>query len=664
MKKTFILPFIFAAVGKSMADCWSTTFGYDCCKSCFIITEDDNGKWGYEENQWCGIDDDVCKKNKNSCWSLPDYQCCKGNEVVATDINGDWGYEDGQWCGIIKNTYEKGKSDNTNSQNESNPQTNTNNTIPQFSMESGFYENVEGLKLTLNSEGTIYYTLDSSDPTTSNTAKIYDGPIKMYDRSVDPNVYSKYEHEDNSPFSIILKSDFTANPALVDKTTIIRAATKLENGSFSPVVTKTYFVMNSDKLKYYSDIPVISLVTDPSNLFDKDKGIYVCGQQYLDWKNSTKYNPDKSEWDIDNIANFYSKGKNWERDVSFTLFIDGKEVKTQNLGMRIKGASTRNSESKGFNIYARQKYGESKLEYEMIKDNKNFVTGKPIKKYDSFSLRSNFCKSIVFLDGEFWGLYDIIERASAYYIKSNYNIPVENVAIIKSNVLEEGTEKDFQDFNDLVKYCESNDLTKEENYNYVADKMDIESIIYHYAIGLYLGIWDWPYKNYLVYRNNGKPIEGNKYVDGKWKWGSFDFDYSSGLTYESFGKVESYAHDSFSKFQKNKDEFPAQIFSNLIKNKKFYKRFAEVMHEMENDIFIPSKMKTIIEYHKTNLLKYIIKTDWRWLSYTPEQTFDEFNERRTKYYSTNFDNIIDFYENCPKYVYKFMKNTFGSIDEE
>jgi len=555
-------------------------------------------------------------------------------------------------------------------------------------MESGFYENVEGLELTLESEGTIYYTLDSSDPTTSKTAIVYDGPIKMYDRSIDENVYSKYQH-DNTAYSIQLQNNYVASKNKNDKVTVVRAVAKLDDGSISPVVTKTFLVMNKDQIKFYSEIPVVSLVTDPSNLFDKDKGIYVCGQQYLDWKNGPDYNPGKSEWDADNVANYFSKGKEWEREATFSLFIDGKEVKTQDVGIRIKGASTRNSAIKSFNLFARKKYGDSKIEYPLIKDNKNIVTGETIEKYDSFSLRhTNWFdrmresvvqkglkdspivatydnnKALLFLDGEFWGLYEIMEKTSAYYIKSNYDIPTDDVAIVKNDELEEGDEQDLQDFKDLVKFCKSNNLTVEDNYNEVAEEMDLDSLIYHYAVGFYLGIWDWPNRNYLIYRNDGEPIEGNEYADGKWRWGSFDFDYSTGLTYDSFGNVKGYAHDSFRKFQNKKDEFPTPIFSRLIKNKKFYKRFVEVMHEMGDEVFSPEKMTKIIEDQKTNYLKYIIKTDWRWYSGTPTMGYDTFTTMQSKYYGGGYDDMTEFFVNRPKYVYKFMEDTYGKVDEE
>lgn len=724
MHKYTIFTVVSALIGLTKADCWSSAMGYACCNGCDVAYEDGSGKWGIENNNWCGIDDKCfnkegdcwslpqfpcCKNNvvvytdgsgdwgfennnwcgiikkqpveeEKECWTLPDYPCCKGNTVVLTDVKGDWGVENNAWCGINKKTDDK-QDDKQDEKQE--PQQDV--VSPKFSMEAGFYEAKDGLSLTLSSsEGTVYYTLDSSDPTTSSTAKAYNGAIRMYDRSIEPNVYSMYQHQENSPFSTTLKDNYIASTNKVDKLTIVRAAVKKSDGTFGPVITKSYIVMDQEKLQFYKEITLVSLVTDPSNLYDKDKGIYVCGQQYLDWKNSPNYNPNKSEWDYDNIANFFSTGKDWERDANIAIFRNGKELKSQDVGIRLKGKSTRNHKFKSFNIRPRKKYGDSKFRADIIEGNRNVINNEEITEYDSFSLRSvgwfdrmreaivqralkdypilatyDNNKSLVFLDGEFWGLYDIIEKCSAEFIESNYSIPHKQVAIIKDYELEEGTEQDFNDFKELVKFCQNNDLTQAQNYKYVSDRVDVDSLIYHYANGLYLGIWDWPNRNFFVYRNNGSPIEGNKYSDGKWRFASFDFDYSSGLTYEDFGGVQGYAHDSFTKFQKKKDEHPTPLFTYMMKNKEFQQKFVDVFYLMGEEIFGAQKMKSIVQTEKDKYLKFVIKTDWRWYGGTPNMSYNEFFGLQTRYYGGGYDDIATFFTNRAQYAYRFLKNTYG-----
>ena len=56
------------------------------------------------------------------------------------------------------------------------------------------------------------------------------------------------------------------------------------------------------------------------------------------------------------------------------------------MGIRIKGASTRNVAGKSFNLYARKEYGKDKIEAELLKNNFD-INGNIIKKYKSFAIR-------------------------------------------------------------------------------------------------------------------------------------------------------------------------------------------------------------------------------------------------------------------------------------
>ncbi len=138
---------------------------------------------------------------------------------------------------------------------------------PIFSLESGYYNIEEVKELIITSNNTVYYTLDSTDPKTSETAKIYIKPIEMYDRSSDENVYSKCKHEDDSRTSITLKKKFTPGNYPFDKLTVVKAVSQNEEGEFSDIITKIYVVMDSDKLKFYSELPIY--------LMEKKEYMYV-----------------------------------------------------------------------------------------------------------------------------------------------------------------------------------------------------------------------------------------------------------------------------------------------------------------------------------------------------------------------------------------------------
>jgi len=48
---------ILVFIGKASASCaHASKDGYPCCKSCTVAYTDNSGKWGYENDDWCGID--------------------------------------------------------------------------------------------------------------------------------------------------------------------------------------------------------------------------------------------------------------------------------------------------------------------------------------------------------------------------------------------------------------------------------------------------------------------------------------------------------------------------------------------------------------------------------------------------------------------------------
>ncbi len=136
---------------------------------------------------------------------------------------------------------------------------------PKFSHTSGFYPEDFSIKLTSEENTKIFYTVDSSDPKTSNTSKEYKDDILIYDRSSEPNIYSAISGDDDSPISICRFQPYYHPPAYpVKKAMVVRAVVKNEKGEYSKVVSETFFVTNKNLTKY-KNTTVISLVTDPDN---------------------------------------------------------------------------------------------------------------------------------------------------------------------------------------------------------------------------------------------------------------------------------------------------------------------------------------------------------------------------------------------------------------
>lgn len=475
-----------------------------------------------------------------------------------------------------------------NAQNESKPRYKYIKN-PEFSAESGFYNNEFKLNLTSDDNVKIYYTLDSSIPTTEST--LYTEPILVEDPSNNPNVLKA--RDDLS----IYKNTVTSP---VHKMFVVRAIAISDDGNKSSVITKTYFV-NKNQYKKYR---VVSLVTDESNLTDGKTGIYVKGDEYLEWeKNGSVGEAPEYNWNLE--------GRESERDCNLTYLNEGKLSFNQDCGMRIHGYGGRSILYKSFNIYARSNYGEKYFldsMFETAGRTKSFIL-----KYDRYSqsaekFRDGFIQSlvkdrdvvtqdyeqcIVFINGEYWNTYSLMQKYSDDFIEDEYGVNKDNVVIIKDNKLDTGNKDDFVDYNKMTTFVKTKDMSQNINYNQFCEMVDIDSLIDLYAIQIYINNFDFSYKkNYLLWKTREK--ENNSYGDGKWRFMLYDFDYvatSTTITAHDMTIVYDYKFDTFTGVFLFATDFKDDIFfHNLMKNENFKLKFIQSFFDIANYHFSSSNV--------------------------------------------------------------------------
>lgn len=530
---------------------------------------------------------------------------------------------------------------------------------PVFSVESGFYADEFELKLSTVMGREIYYTVDGSDPRTSDTAIEYDASIRIYDNTKDANRLSN--------ITDITLSEYYPPKEPVEKGMIIRAVSKGALGNFSEVVTHSYFV--GKEKDYYSEMRVISLVVEEDDLFDPDTGRYMVGSGYYEWLKSDDYQ-EYDPGDVNNPTNYNQKGKETEFPVLIQVFEGGKEVFRANVGARISGNWSRAAAQKSFRLYARKEYGTDKMQYAFFDERTN-NKGEVIQSYDKVTLRNSgndnqtlhfrdaFFQELVkgletdymasepcvlFLNGEFWGFYLLREKPEDEYIESLYGIDKKIVAVLKNGDVESGDDSDAEEFRDLCSWAQSADMRLEENYTRFCESVDLQSFMDYLTVQTYLNNADWMNgyaNNWMVWRTKAVVNSWPK-ADGKWRFILYDLDYSAGL-YNA--EKTSYTYDGLSNNRANGSVYDfTAILDNLMTNPEFALQFRENYLRIMDECFAPDVVDALLN---------------RYVDAYREVTEDTFYRFGMGWAAENYDSSVahmrEFFYQRPTYAAEYLK---------
>ncbi len=458
----------------------------------------------------------------------------------------------------------------------------------EFSHESGIYAEEFSLTLTSLTDGDIYYTTDGSDPALSSTAVKYSEPLSVKSREGDKNVVSavdplliggtfNYVNETRDGF----KSEIAPpSDSDVDKCTVIRAVVKKADGSFGGEVSSTYFIGTAEEhIEGLAEsceasgkpLAVMSISVNYDDFFDSKTGIYVKGEIFdkalEDFLSEEKLRDPETARKLD--ANYKQKGKEWEREASITFFEvtpDGAEaVLSQNCGVRVQGNYSRSDIQKGLRLYARTDYGENNFDYAFFGEDYMNKSGEIMDKFDTLVLRNGGncaftakfndtywqsliedlnCSTqksrpcVVYLNGEYWGLYILQEDYTNDYAEDYYGVNKSDVVIYKGDAeslalgykldegkLPDGIKDETYYFHELLNFFEThNDLENEEDYNEFIKLVDPASVMDYFAVQSWIdNKWDWPGKNWSMWKTVTN--DGSEYGDGRWRLMFYDIEF-------------------------------------------------------------------------------------------------------------------------------------------
>ncbi|MGI9318639.1 MAG: CotH kinase family protein, partial [bacterium] len=379
----------------------------------------------------------------------------------------------------------------------------------------------------------IYY--DTPTPGSENSSNEYSGIVSSrvvfsHDGGVDSPASVSLSGATGSEiirYTLDSRIPADSSPAyssniFISGNTVVRA--RIFNSNYVPSATHSRTFLPSAS----HDLPVVTLVTEPENFFDHDTGIYVLGDDY-------------ELADPNFGANFW---EDWERDIHFSLYEQNGDIGVMlDAGVKIFGGWSRSHPQRSLSIFARGRYGTSEIDYPLF----------PSRSYDTYQtlvlrnsgddwlrsmMRDIFMTSLMdsanvdiqayrsvatYLNGEYWGMYNMREKTNKHYLASLHNVDKDTVNILERNG--EIIEGDNTAYFELVNFLEANSLVSPSNYDYVVDRIDIENFIVYQVAQIYFDNQDWPGNNYKFWNSPGT----------KWRWILFDTDFGfSGWTSSAY----------------------------------------------------------------------------------------------------------------------------------
>lgn len=377
-------------------------------------------------------------------------------------------------------------------------------------------------------------------------------------------------------------------------------------------------------LKALTDIPSLSLVLDKDALFGSESGIY----QYA-----------------------LEEGPEWERPVSAELlYPDGRSGFQINAGIRIMGGDSRyahKSPKHSFRLLFKEIYGPTKLEFPLFADataqvgaqvgaqvaSTGGTTVEPTDEFDTLVLRAGYNNTWIhrtgtqraagqyvhdrwmreaqlamgwpsghglfvhlYINGLYWGLYDLHERPSAPFMASYFGGEKEEYDVLNSGEAVDGDTLAWQQMMSIV----LGGLADPVAYQAVQQYLDVENLADYMILNHFAGNEDWDRKNWYA---------GRKRVPGAgFKFFSWDAE-------KTLGALDD---DVVGKLVPNS---PTEIFYALVQNAEFRTLFADRVfyHTRSGGALDPAAAGQRYQQLSDTIFDAVIAESARWGDYRRDE---------------------------------------------
>ncbi|KAA3619367.1 MAG: T9SS C-terminal target domain-containing protein [Calditrichaeota bacterium] len=396
-------------------------------------------------------------------------------------------------------------------------------------------------------------------------------------------------------------SDKYSLPFFIGSTKVVRARVFDGDKLPSRITTKTYFINENPSMA------TLSIGVFPEVMFGAEKGIYP---------NLLK------DREIPISVEFFEPNK----DFGFKI----------DAGLRLSGQASFYYPQKPLTFYFRDRFGPEEINYPVFpsRELENFKalylrnSGSPDNRLTLF--RDALQHSIVinrmdldlqayrpastFINGRYWGIYNIRDKINADYLASLHNVDPNNLDLLEYDFSQVPVEieGDAENYNQLLDFIRNNSLTIAANYSYIESQIDINEYLNYMITEIYCDNINWLDTNVKWWRERAETGKWRWiFLDSDWGFGTPSGDFSSNVNNPTLEMVVGMRQDRL-----HKPDWATFLFRKLLENSRFKTEFIQRFASHLNTTFEKNRVVQITDSLKTQISTEMVRHIDRWDEFT------------------------------------------------
>lgn len=359
-----------------------------------------------------------------------------------------------------------------------------------------------------SNNSSLLYSGYEAAPEISPAAGFYSASQLITITSVSPTAEIRYTTNGGAPSS---SSQLYSVPFSLDSTHVVKARCFSTTGLLASATTTKTFLINEN-----FSLPVISITTDSLNLWGLNG---ICDNWWSDWKKPCyiEYFDTTGNNDVFQSASIKidggAGGSRSNPQHSFRIDADNEIMGDGPIPYTLISSRPKRNEYEsiylrnGSNQYLGMFYKDA-LECRVFRDmNCNYQEYTPV---------------IAYLNGEYWGVYELREKQDEGYFKHNYNTDPDSLDLLSLSYWYyselrtlAGSDDDFYTMRNTVVYS---DPLSPDYYAQSDSLLDLKAYADYVIAETYIGNYDWPQNNIKIWRS--------KNTSNKWRFGLIDLELS------------------------------------------------------------------------------------------------------------------------------------------